>query len=404
MKKSNLIIAIGLLSILFTKNVIAQWVGSAPNVKLDVTSGFTKVCIGNTNPISKLQVPGTTGLNLSTAHGLMVLGNKGAFNLAFDPQDIQARSNGSAATLYQNFYGGDVQLGGGVSGVNPFIYKGTSGYVGIGSASPTSPLDIVNHGASNITSFDGGNSMFIAFKENGIYRGYMGSYSGAAEDVDFGTGVGNATGNLNLTIQALPKLTIKSDGNVGIGTLTPGAKFHVSANETSTHGKAAAIEISNTNPIGGNWFLRAGAPGTATPTRGFSIANDNGYYFVIDSIGQVAVNTTTPANGYAFSVGGKVICEEIRVLLKASWPDYVFDKDYKLNSINELTNFINENYHLPGLPSTCEVEQNGIDIAQMQSKIVEKMEQLTLYIIKQNEQINKLTKENEEIKKVLNSK
>ncbi|MBL0053378.1 MAG: tail fiber domain-containing protein [Bacteroidetes bacterium] len=81
-------------------------------------------------------------------------------------------------------------------------------------------------------------------------------------------------------------------GHVGVGIASPGAIFHVSGAETSFHGKNAAIEISNTAALGTNWYLRSGATGTATPPKGFSIANDNGYWFVIDSTGKTGLGTT----------------------------------------------------------------------------------------------------------------
>ncbi|MFN8347794.1 MAG: hypothetical protein U0X91_22505 [Spirosomataceae bacterium] len=103
-----------------------------------------------------------------------------------------------------------------------------NGNVGIGTNSPATTLD-VNSPTNFIAKFNGvGPQMFISLHENGAYRGYLGSFSGAAEDVDFGTGNGT-TGKLHLTIKAIPRLTIDTTGNVGIGTGTfaTGEKFAV---------------------------------------------------------------------------------------------------------------------------------------------------------------------------------
>src|SRR4030095_3077391 len=82
-----------------------------------------------------------------------------------------------------------------------------SGRVGIGTKTPTAQLDVTSTAAGQLARFTGSSYMYMSLTESGAYRGYIGSYAGNAEDVDFGTGSGT-TGKLHLTIGASPRLTI----------------------------------------------------------------------------------------------------------------------------------------------------------------------------------------------------
>jgi hypothetical protein len=72
------------------------------------------------------------------------------------------------------------------------------------------------------------------------------------------------------------------------------------------------------------------------------------------------------------------------------WCDYVFDKDYKLQSLSELEKYIKQNKHLPDMPTEKQVLENGIDLGEMNMKLLKKIEDLTLYIIEQNKRIKQL--------------
>lgn len=110
--------------------------------------------------------------------------------------------------------------------------------------------------------------------------------------------------------------------------------------------------------------------------------------------GNVSIGTTESATGYKLSVGGKIMAEEVRVMLEGFWPDYVFEVKYNLTSLNELEKFIKKNKHLPNIPSAKNVKENGINVGDMNAKLLEKIEELTLYVIN-------LHKDNEKLKEEL---
>lgn len=105
--------------------------------------------------------------------------------------------------------------------------------------------------------------------------------------------------------------------------------------------------------------------------------------------GDVAIGGVTPkkATGYMLSVDGKIAAEEVLVDLSDDWPDYVFKKDYDLKSLDEVKAHISEKGHLPNVPSAKEVEENGILLGNMNKVLIEKIEELTLYILQQEEKL-----------------
>lgn len=154
------------------------------------------------------------------------------------------------------------------------------------------------------------------------------------------------------------------------------------------------------NQSGGAYYF--GVYGTATGTNSgnnFGVygaasggaANYAGY-FEGDSYvsGNMGIGTTNYATGYKLSVNGKIAAEEILVDLAGDWPDYVFSEDYKLPSLYELKTSIKKEGHLPGIPSATEVKDNGVLLGDMNKMLLEKVEQLTLYIINQDERIKAL--------------
>ena len=128
-------------------------------------------------------------------------------------------------------------------------------------------------------------------------------------------------------------------------------------------------------------------------------------FLSLQSIAQnnVGIGTTTNATGYKLSVAGKIICTELKVQLQP-FPDYVFDKNYKLLSLKDVENHINTYSRLPGMPAASEIEKKGMSVGQMEGKLVEKVEELTLYIIQQQKQIESMQQMMEKLQQQVSDK
>ena len=110
----------------------------------------------------------------------------------------------------------------------------------------------------------------------------------------------------------------------------------------------------------------------------------------ISYTGNVGINTTD-TKGYAFAVNGNVVANAVRVKPFANWPDYVFEKDYKLRSLTELQKYIETEKHLPDVPSASQIQsQEAQDLGEMNAILLRKVEELTLYILEQERRIKAL--------------
>ncbi|MCK7560239.1 hypothetical protein MKQ70_37155 [Chitinophaga sedimenti] len=117
---------------------------------------------------------------------------------------------------------------------------------------------------------------------------------------------------------------------------------------------------------------------------------DPQYGFAFTALGNGSTNVgigTTDTKGYKLAVAGSVIAESLKVKNVNSWPDFVFSKNYQLPSIAEVERFIQEHSHLPGIPSEAEVEKEGIDVGEMNKRLLQKVEELTLYLIEEHKKV-----------------
>jgi trimeric autotransporter adhesin len=103
---------------------------------------------------------------------------------------------------------------------------------------------------------------------------------------------------------------------------------------------------------------------------------------------------TWDTRGYKLAVVGGILSDKVKVAVpgSAQWADYVFNKDYKLLSLGEVEQFVKENKHLPGVPSAAEMVKEGNDLGKTDAKLLEKIEELTLYMIELKKQNDRLIK------------
>jgi len=116
--------------------------------------------------------------------------------------------------------------------------------------------------------------------------------------------------------------------------------------------------------------------------------------------GKVGIGTTD-TKGYKLAVNGSVVATSVVVKLYANWPDYVFKKDYQLRPLAEIKSYIDQNQHLPEMPSAKEIATNGQNLGEINQLLTKKVEELTLYLIennkKQEEQEARLKKLEEQL-------
>ena len=111
--------------------------------------------------------------------------------------------------------------------------------------------------------------------------------------------------------------------------------------------------------------------------------------------GNVGIGTTSPS--YTLAINGTVGCKELTVT-NTGWADFVFEDTYQLPPLHEIEEFISENKHLPGIPTEAEVKELGVNVGNISSKLLQKIEELTLYMIDLKKDITALKKENESLK------
>lgn len=194
-------------------------------------------------------------------------------------------------------------------------------------------------------------------------------------------------------------------GNFGIGTVAPAARLHVANTNgnpvdsrlegfTLIDGTQASLLLGQTTGATyGEWGIEyntlKGGLNFWKPAGGTTGLAGSNYHLFIANNGNVSIGTDN-SFGYKLAVKGNMIAEQVVVKLYGTWPDFVFSKDHAMMNLYEVENFISKNSHLPNVPSAKEVEEKGIDLGEMNKILLQKIEELTLYMIEQQKQIDEL--------------
>ena len=251
------------------------------------------------------------------------------------------------------------------------------------------------------------NLSFMGFYESdGTTRqGYVGKGSGASSDTYLGSDIAGISlfatdGMINLKNASNNMINFGNAGNGAptINARSAGTKI-ILANavnpSTSNADYAIGTEFSNSATHG--WFsvptnqtvhYWSFYGGTVPVAKLDGMGN-------FSTVGSVVVGSTSTVA--TLKVNGDITARKLKVT-QSGWPDYVFAADYQLPSLQEISNYIKANHHLPNVPAAEEIEKNGVDVGEMQKTMMQKIEELTLHLIRLDEENRQLKAELEKLK------
>lgn len=217
-------------------------------------------------------------------------------------------------------------------------------------------------------------------------------------------GVGSTIPTVHITASASNSTGLMSIGSVA----TPAAKLHIRADRLldsgiflelwdKESGHRAFVKLMDDNHII-----------QASKLHGMMIkAVNDSMNFVANSFnfrgGKIGINCKNDLDDYAVAINGGLISTRVTVRVYDNWPDFVFAPGHTMMSLAEIEKYVNENRHLPGIPSSEEMSEKGLDVAEMDAALLQKIEEMTLYIIEQQKQIDEQQKQIDELKQCLNS-
>ena len=382
---------------LIQENASNAWLGttafSGINAKLDVYADAIGRTLKLQNDFSTTSTKegiynwvGAQGTGGKTGINNIVWQTTGSTGIVYGvKQDIQNYGSGNGYANYATYdilgsgtnYGNYLSIGGSSSGTVYGDYKSVSGGTVYGDYKTLSGSNSVYGNYITIPSVSGSNTKFGVYVNIPSTAGAnFGIYSVVNTD-NAGSYAASFTGK------------VYCNGDVGIGTISPAAQLHVDLGtdaEPAGGGFIVSGSTSSANIAIDNNEIMARDNGAVSKLY---LNNDGGDVSMCYAGGNVMIGASAPATGYLLTVDGKVICEELKVQLSQDWPDYVFEEGYAMPSISELKAFVKTHKHLPGIPDAEEMKA-GISVGDMQTKLMQKVEELSLYIIQLQDQIDAL--------------
>jgi trimeric autotransporter adhesin len=276
-----------------------------------------------------------------------------------------------------------------------YVPNGTSGIgvstnlgnVGIGTTTPLAPLSVAGTNANPSGAIPANGSLFVGSAATNLSLTMGVSANGGSNPISWLQSRNQGVANTYYTLSLQPL-----GGAIGIGTTLPmqtldiNGRIHLSNGVIQRGGSA----ITTTNDLGlyslvpGNFirFVTSGAP-FKFYADGATNSIGNLQLFSIEPDGKVVIGNVSTPGDYKLYVQKGILTEKVKVAVAATtnWADHVFGEEYQLKSIEQVEAFVKENKHLPNIPSAQEVVKEGVDMAQMDAKLLEKIEELTLYMI-----------------------
>lgn len=199
-----------------------------------------------------------------------------------------------------------------------------------------------------------------------------------------------SAGGENATITGTPSTagTTTSPGGSLLTLRNPGGGAAFSTSESRLAFVKGDTQRGNIRTSGNNFVIESLFSGQLL----FRAGNQD--RITIASNGNVGIGTVA-VTGARLAVAGQVLATQVKVQAQSNWPDYVFEENYDLMSIDELGQYVKSQKHLPGLPSALDLEKaEGVELGEMQRLTIEKVEELTLYILELKLRSDELSSEN----------
>jgi hypothetical protein len=346
--------------------------------------------LGTINPVGKLHID---LLESALSNAVIIDNNSQSSNIQFRQEGVnKGLIQSSGDNLFIGTNGGNTEgiTYIGANGVNRVAVIG-NGNVGIRTSAPNAPLHIftgddasattsgfLQLGATTSQNMVLDNNEILA-RDNGVVSTLFLGRDGSMVQI------GNSTATPGT------KLYVSSGGNLDL--TEPNSGYMVLGSSTGTNLAFDNNEIqARTNGVASTLFFQHKGGNVRIGDGDFSSGLRLGVTGDAIVTGNLRVGMQPLPAGYTFGVDGKIICTEVMVRLVPSWPDYVFDKGYKLRNIYELDHYISTHKHLPGIPKAAEVEK-GLSLGEMQKLQMEKIEELTLYIIQLKRELDELRAE-----------